>query len=833
MKRRNQKLRFQTPNVIQLNELGESSLLKGVQLAKVGEYSHAAYGDFKITRSMLSEMIGNFDSQVYGQAIFADIEHDPAKGAAARIESVYMEGEWLLADMSLTPYGRREIEDKSYIYLSIDYSEAYVDNANKELGAVLFGAGFTTRPFIKGQMGITLAEPTGKNTMSRMEKLLAELARLKAGKKLSSSIAAKFKKELSECSDDDAEEVALQKYIDIAGVSVEAAEDASDNDQPEGTVVSIPATPQLSEDAIDKLVTRKLAEKEAEAARLAEAGKATLKAKKKLFTDKVNATKLSDDKKAALNEKSQHVTAGMPDDSIIQLAEDFIQAEDAVAVARQLGSMGYNVGGSPRIVVGDDQDQRKLQDTIIEQLRLTNGFANNQLVLTAQDKDLDAFTQKILAAFDANPDNAWKLRQEHKVLSGNGEMGLDNPWFPVGYQRTVIRELFHDFKIMELVQTLVDITESQVVNIPYEEIDHTQFAGDGIVFEGQGIDFANAGFTTTQAYVLAMKIAMKVSAEVIHFTRSSGVNWEAWSENISALLRIMRVRITRRLANEIQRASDTFEALNVVNESVGAQLGGTSSVFKTAMFPIVRPHQQRNMQGDPIGLPENPIVLVVGGVTIEAWDMTGKQAAGTYYHLKNLNLGYIQFVNEVGVPQTPASAAATISYSYATNIIKFDLNYNAATTDYEKHISGLLKLVGDRDSMMSTERYVETEYLMLTKSLKNEISKASDFIKDQSRRGTGADSEGYVDRIKSIPTFSSNAPNLDFGSERIHMGVRNTTTYKIVKTFGIGESFQAVDSTGKPTDQKMAFGTEYNAIKTPEPVRNRSTGIIVYNSTTR
>ena len=836
MKRRNQRLRFQAPNTIKLDD---GDRLTGIQLAKIGEYEHAQYGDFEITASLLSEIITNFQNDVYGQRIFVDVAHKPENGAAAEIKNLYIDGDWLLADIDITPYGRDAIVNKSYIYLSIDYSENWKNNATKQnMGAVLFGAGLTIRPFIKGQngIGITLAEPDGTNQMNYAEELKKELTKLKASKQLSDSLIANFNTALKALSDDDEKNKLLTQYKSLADLAVKQLADQDNGDAPITLSINMPNAgdgKQLSDADINKMVDKRLADAKAadDAKQLAE--EEALTAKHKLFTDAIDATKFDADIKKRLSENKKYISVHMPDDGIKELAQTYIDTENQVAVQRQLSNMGFNVQGSAQINVGADQNNMKLQEIVVSNLQKTNQFANRRLSLQSDESKLDPFTQKILAAFDADPSNAYKLRQEHKMLSGDGTMGLDNPWFPVGFQRTVIRELFHDFNILQLVQTLVEVTEGQTVNIPYEVIDHSQFAGDGIVYEGGGIPYANAGFTNDTAYVLAMKLALKVSNEVMHFTSTSGVNWEAWAENISSNLRIMRVRITRRLANEIQRASDSFEALDITNEDIGAQIDGATSLIKTVQFPIVRPHQQRNMKGVAVGLEDNPITVKLDNVVISKWNGTGKQSAGTYYTLKNLNLGYIQFVSELGVAVTPPDTAATISYSYATNIVKFDLKYDATKTSYEKHLNGLLSKIGDQKSMMSTDRYVMPEYLLMAPSLSNEISKATDFIADQKRNGTDTNLQGDLEKVKAIPTFGTNAPNLDLGTERIQMGVSNTTTYKIVKPYNVGKVTEAVNSDGEFTGQRTAYGEEYSCIHTPKPVRNRACALIVYNSDNR
>src|SRR3546814_5130064 len=51
--------------------------------------------------------------------------------------------------------------------------------------------------------------------------------------------------------------------------------------------------------------------------------------------------------------------------------------------------------------------------------------------------------------------------------------------------------------------------------------------------------------------------------------------------------------------------------------------------------------------------------------------------------------------------------------------------------------------------------------------------------------------------------------------------------------FVTGTPFEAVNSDGEPTGQKVAYGEEYSAVHVPSPIRNRMRSIIVYRSEER
>lgn len=136
----------------------------------------------------------------------------------------------------------------------------------------------------------------------------------------------------------------------------------------------------------------------------------------------------------------------------------------------------------------------------------------------------------------------------------------------------------------------------------------------------------------------------------------------------------MRELVARRVANEMQRAADAYGSTVRTAENIASQLAGSSSLIKTTYWPIVRPKQIRDLQGNAIGSAANPITLVLNTVTLSEYDGTGTQAAGTYWRVESYNLGLIRLVNQAGVAQTPtASTTTTITYSSANNVSKFDL----------------------------------------------------------------------------------------------------------------------------------------------------------------
>jgi len=425
-----------------------------------------------------------------------------------------------------------------------------------------------------------------------------------------------------------------------------------------------------------------------------------------------------------------------------------------------------------------------------------------------------------------------RLQEERRQLS-NGETDIGDTNLPVSVQRSVIREALSDLRVLNLVQTLTDSGAQATTQIPYEVRDTDQVHNDGIVYEGQGIHRAGVQQKMDIAYLVPMKIAMIVSNEVAHLSANSRIDWDAFARNVSSNSRLMRELVARRIINELQRAADAYGANSVTDEDVSGQFDGTVSQFKTANWPVVRPHHPKDMQGNDVGTAEHTITVKLNGTEIDPYDGTGNQASGTYYRVTNWNLGYFQFVDETGSAVTPASGdTVTISYFYASNVTKFDLDVPSGTLE-SRHLNGLLRAIGKRKAILSSDRLVGAEYLLMSPVLNDIATNAEGFTAQGQRRGTELDSDGDLEAIKSVPAFATNEPGVDLGDERIVMGARGQLTYVVSKPMTMGEPFEAVDSNGRPTGQRQAYGEEYNAIHVPQPIRGRMTSVIAYSATDR
>lgn len=816
---------------------GEGKTTSWVTLTRTGSFTDPRYGRFEITRDMLLSMVRNFDAQTFGQDIYLDVNHNPGAGAAAKVLKLSIEGDRLRAQVEWTPYGLEAVQQKGYRYLSAEYHENYQDNEKGAYhGPTLVGAGLTVRPVIKRLDPVTLSCASDSDDSpilihpELIKKLLSE-EKDTMNKYLQALLASLQAKKLSQTVID-----AIMKTAE-AGVQLAAGDEAAqkklcedfeataktlaENIGAGGTVqLSMTSAPQSSiEDAVRKM----LAENASTARQLAE----KTDANRKLLSDTINAAEGIDDatKKELAEGVAGVVTADMSEAAIKQLATAQIASGNQIAAAKKLAAMGYHPQGTVQIEVVDE-GSKKLSGIYHGALKKTSAYANGQLRLSEK---ASAFVDKVLAQFDRI--HAREIHDEARMLAEG--TGMANVSLPVGFQREVIREALSDLNILQLVNAVTDFTAQSTTLIPYETRDVSGVLNDGVVFEGQEINYAGISQAMDTAYITPMKVAYLISNEVANFTRTSGLNWDAMSRNIETCSRVMRELVQRRLANELQRSSDAYGAVAVTGENVAAQLSGSSSVIKTTNFPIVRPKQAYDMAGNAIGSTENPLAVVVNGATLTAYDGSGNQATGTYYRVTNYNMGYIQLVDQSGAAKlVTASGACTVGYSYATNILKVDIDVPSGST-LEVQLNKVIQGVGARKAMMNSDRYILPDFLLMSPVLNDTISNAEQFIVDRRRNGSDTNSQGDLDSVKSIPSYGTNAPGIDLGDQRIVMGQRGQLTYTVAKPFELGQPFEAVGANGKPIGKKQAYGEEYNAMHLPTPIRNRLTSVLVYSKTGR
>jgi hypothetical protein len=820
-----------------------------VTITRTGEFSDPRYGKFEITPALLAQMVRNFEARTIGDDVFIDVSHKPEDGAAAKVLSLRVEGNRLRAEIEWTDFGVKAVKERGFRYLSAEYVENYRDNEKGDShGAVLLGAGLTVRPVIKRLDPVVLSEDFSRlpvllhpelvrhlsetveiTHMNWLTKLRTALLAISLSEAVVTQLCDTAKTAAAGLGEDEAKLKTLSDSFLEAGKKL-AAQIGSNN----ATIqLSVNAPGGLSADDVQKAITKALADdstkRETETKRLAEAKAAAEKA----FDETLAAAKgLGDDTRKSLAEARGLITAETTVDQAKKLAEHQVSIGQKLEATRQLASQGFPTStaiGVAHITVDDSNTIRKLSCDIRAKLRTT--ATADQLRRLNDDATESPFVAKALALFDAQ--NAERLHSEAKMLAG-GPVNTGDMSLPASYQREVIRQSLSDLQILSLARTEVDATNAATHTIPYETRDVSAVYNTGVVYEGQPIHKAGIAQANDFAYIVPTKLALELTNEAMHFSRMNGnINWDAYARNVESNARYQRELIARRIANEYQRSSACYGAVQVTAEAFDAQLTGTRHTLKLANFPIVRPHQVRDLRGNAVGSPECPITLTLNGVVLSEYDGTNTQGAGTYFRVVSYNLGYIQLVNQLGVAQTPTDTGTnTITYWRETNIKLVDIDVPGGSY-YERHMNKILQGVGEKKADLQQDRYAVPDFVLSSATLNNVASDAENFSANFTRNATALNAMGAVSEIKALPVWETNAPAIDLGEERLLIGVRGTLAYTIAKPFAIGAPFELTDSSGRALGKKAAYGEEYSSIKVPTPIRERLTSVLAYSAAAR
>lgn len=818
-----------------------------VTLTRTGSFTDPRYGRFVISRDMLLSMVRNFEANVVGVQIFADLDHNPGNGAAGEFKKLAVEGDRLRALVEWTDFGLDALKSKGYRYFSAEYHENWRDNeAGNEHGPVLLGAGLTIRPVIKGLDPVdpntirlsesdhnipTILHPELNTTLLQeihtMWKELIELLKAKLGEhKLSQGVVLQLSEaceaSLKNITDETAAKALVQVFVDSGK---KLAEEVGERN----ITLSIqqPGSTGLTQADVVKLLAEQTEKAAAAARQLAESRSANIK----LLSDTINAESgIDDETKRSLSESlGDLITPEMTSEQVLKLAQHQIKQGNELVAARKLASLGFAPTGTVHITVDSSNEVKALQDHADKVLRLsaksdTDRYANTGGVLQAKNKEL---ADAVLAQFDHM--NGTRLHHEHKQLAGGAGIVSDVA-VPAIFERTVIRESLYTLVALNFVDSGVE-QFSQTIGLPYSYRDQTAAGRSGTrSYEGQGIRRAGVIQAMDNAYAIPQKLAFEVSDELRYLTSNGQINWNVLVENANNASRIIGEDTEQLLFNEQLNAADQYGALAVNNEAV-ANGDGSKSIYPLANFPVVRPKRIFDLQGNQVGNTLYPITVTTNGAARAEYDGSNTQAAGLYYSI-NFNLGELRFVNELGVPVNVTNGHAIVaSYTRVTNNFNFNLNQGAVATDV--FWDDFLFRYGLRKSIIEDDRQHRATFGLMTGTVMTSIEQARSFVESGKRNGTSLDSEGNLGFVKGVPNFKTFAPGLAMGDQRIVIGERNLTRFRMLKPWSMGQLENQRDNNGRFTGKKEAYGDQFIAVHTPTPLKSGLTTITLFNSTQR
>jgi len=845
-------------------ELAEGQKSSWVTLTRYGDFYDPRYGNFSITLDMLAQMVSNFDKRVLGQDVFIDVSHRPSEGSAAKILKLTVENGRLRALVEWTRFGIEAIRDRGFTYLSAEFADAWKDNEKQaEHGCVLIGAGLTIRPVIKNLDPVQLAvedddhaagarlcisagllrelstQISTEKSMNYLEQLKAKLLALGLSDDVVTKLLAQAKTQLEAAAKDDDKCKAIVLAWEETGKSVHAEikklSTAGGDNKPQNVTITL-ATPAAGGQTVDIAgeVTKQLAQREKDA----DTAKTTLAGKLKLLSDTLAEDKtLTPEGVVKLAaDVAPMISSATSDENVKALAALQLKNWNAQSAATRLATLGYRpASGNVHISVDSGNGIKALQAEIDKRLGLTEVKDSRRFERTGGEllKGNAAFADKVLAEFDAA--NAEQLLREHKHLAA-GTGSISDVAVPVIAERTVIREQLYDLMTLPLM----DVNTSpmaNVITIPYSYRDRGAGAA-GVAnlrrYEGQGIRRAGVIQTSEETRPIPQKLAFLLSSEMQLLVGNSVINWDPIAENMRNMIRIVGEDTEALNLNNMAQSCDEFGAVAVVNEALTANVNGVKRIFPVANFPVAKPRKVYDLKGTQVGATVNPITVTLNAIARTEYlpPADGSALGAGLYWVMNYNLGELEFVTETGAAATPTNAwVLTVSYSYSTNVKKFDTDQGAVATDV--FYDTLLFAIGGRKAVIEDDRFYTANMILMSGNVNNALSQAKTFQANSARVATGLASDGSVGFVKDMPVWRPRAPGSLFGDTRIMVGMRGCCRFRMVKPWSVEPLQPARDANGLFIDSKETYGTQWVASHTPTQLKSAMSCVILFSTAGR
>ena len=843
-------------------DLADGVTQSWVTLTRTGDFYDPRYGKFSITLDMLAQMVGNFDKRVLGQDVFIDVSHRPSDGSAGKVLKLTVESGRLRALVEWTPFGLDAVKARGFTYLSAEFHEQWRDNEKQQLhGCVLLGAGLTIRPVIKNLEPIQLSIDDNDHAAaarlcisSNLIKDLTEKSMDKYLKLLAAAmVAIGFKteahqkpfmdlatKQLEAVKDDDAKALAVvdefKKHAQATWEQVKTLAEPGTGELKNVTItLAAPAAPAAAGAVPD--VAGEVAKQLALRDKAAGDARTSYEGKVKLLSDTIAAgdkTLTAEGVKELADEVAPLITAVTTDDQVKHLADMQVKTAQKLSAATKLATLGFrSPTGSVHITVDSSNETKSLQETLDKRLGLAGEADNRKRFYATEGKLLPAnkdFAEKVLAEFDAA--NGARLHSEHKALAA-GTGTISDIKVPASVERTVLREAL--FNLISL--NFMDLGTHPLapsIQIPYSYRD-TSAAGtlNARIYERQAIQKGGVIQTWDTAYPIPQKLAFNISNEMQYLLAAAPIDFDPIAENVANLVRLVGEDTEALNINEIVRSADEY-AVATITDVLTAQVDGTNKIFVTTKFPVVRPRTQYDLQGNVAVATTNAIVVTLNAVVRNEYlkNPDGTALGAATYWIMDYNLGELRFVDQTGAAVTPTAAwVLSVAYSYSTNVAKVDLDLGALTVGQK--YDNVLTAIGSRRVVIEDDRYYTANMALMTGGVDNALGQATTFTANGARVGTSLNADGTVGVTKGVSTFKVRGPGMMINDNRIIVGERGNSRFRMCKAWSMGQLQDARNSGGAFIGAKEGYGEQYVVSHTPINRKLANTSLILYSATGR
>lgn len=401
-------------------------------------------------------------------------------------------------------------------------------------------------------------------------------------------------------------------------------------------------------------------------------------------------------------------------------------------------------------------------------------------------------------------------------------------------------QAWQDLNFLQLVMT--EEFGGSTYKVPLEfQSDDLFSLDDFVVGEMEPIETEGVHTYTMEFGSDWIKRGTILSKEAIHQLNSGPLHYDVLARNLANLTIRFKRYIDQRLSTEMLQSSDEYQAQRVTGESVRATemqqanqgvnvpigsnviwvvdllCGRTSGALSPQVPPVVRPRDKKwldtygRLQDEVI----NDVVTKVATTTLArgTWNsITGVITDGDY--AVDFENAKMYFTSSASINNT--DKRPTVDYSYATNIVFFDLTVPDALKDNPaRYLNRLIELLDLQVAYMgSAPRYMKPDFCIGSLAAMKYIREAELFYKWASPDGTKLlQGKMWMANRWGLEFGQINAP-WEAGDQRLLLGRLNSTRLGIGSPFEM-EGPEPVFVNGKITSARQYYATQQISVGTP------------------
>lgn len=536
---------------------------------------------------------------------------------------------------------------------------------------------------------------------------------------------------------------------------------------------------------------------------------------------------------------------------------DFLQQErtflDALEIENKLKELGMTKEEGKTKAIVTEGKEFSILDSMMEEMDKELQKKDNSFFI---DKELrkanNAIVDSVLKSMERKKDKETKafldaLKKEKSVYLDETTPAIaDTGAFAqsANISLAILKQAWQDIQFLQLC--MVEGFSGSTYKMPVEFQSHDLYSEeDFAVGELDSIPTENIQTFLLEFGAQWLKKGFIVTKEAQKELLSGPMRYDVIAANAASIANRFQRIIDRMISTEMLARADEYGAKQVVEETVSASeveeltegenipegsnakwkvnllCGNTSPFSAVCVAPIVRPRktiwldQYGRKQEDfihPIVVKNSSGKILTEGIFIRSKGLIADKNGKVADYAVDFENACIYFKKEA----ISKTALPKVSYSYATNIVYFNLAIPKALESYPaRYYNSLLELIDTQKAYMgSAPRYVTPDFCIGSLNAMTMLKQAELFYQKCSPNGTTLGGEGYFAKRNGIDLAEHNIP-WAAGDSRILLGKKNAVRVGMGSPYELEGPHPHIAEDGQYTSAKMYFATQQIAINTP------------------